>query len=71
MNRKNGSTERNVEKSLRCVECDSSSFHYEYKLREYSCLRCGLVCVSPYSPDFVTDGFKVVEKKESKQRKKR
>jgi len=44
-------------KIKKCVECDSTEFHQEYKLREVSCCRCGLVLVAPPSPDFVVDGY--------------
>ena len=57
MSKKNN---KRCRKSLRCVECDSSSFYYDGKLKEVSCLGCGLVLVAPYSPDFVTDGYRIV-----------
>lgn len=53
-------------KIWRCVECDSSSFHFEDHLMEISCCKCGLVLVAPSSPDFVTDGFNVVYVKKNK-----
>lgn len=46
-------------KPWKCVECGSTSFHFEWHLREVSCCKCGLVLVAPPSPDFVTDGLNV------------
>lgn len=43
----------------KCVECDSTGFHTDYKLNEISCLKCGLVLYAPYSADFIVDGFKL------------
>lgn len=42
----------------RCIECNSKEFYHDYKLKETSCLKCGLVLFSPYNSDFITDGFK-------------
>lgn len=61
----------NCKKIVKCFECDSASFHVEYKLNEISCLKCGLVLIAPPSPDFVTDGYRVIieKKKVSKEKK--
>lgn len=67
MRKKNSTKKRKRSKILRrCVECDSISFYTDYKLKEISCLGCGLVLVAPYSPDFVTDGFKFEDVKKKK-----
>lgn len=42
----------------KCFECGFDKFYQDMRLREISCLKCGLVLYAPYSPDFVTDGFK-------------
>ena len=50
----------------KCVECDSTEFYTDYKLKEISCLNCGLVLVAPYSADFIVDGFKIETIKKKK-----
>lgn len=42
----------------KCVECDSAEFYKDEKLKEISCLKCGLVLYAPPTADFITDGFK-------------
>lgn len=60
---KNDETTTSIKKNKRirikkCFECGYTKFHYERKLQEISCLKCGLVLYSPPTTDFVTDGFK-------------
>ena len=54
---KKSKKKRNIKIIRKCIECGSTKFYHDDKLKETSCLLCGLVLYAPYNYDFITDGF--------------
>ena len=69
MKRKSKAKKKNQTIIRKCIECDYTKFHYDYKLHETSCLKCGLVLYAPYNADFIVDGFKFENVKKKNKKK--